>query len=244
VSSVDGGGESPGQQRREFVRTFVEHSWTRPGTERPSARPHVVLTVATLAAVVALGAGVALQLIRPVALANASSPSHAASSAAGYAAVAGWDCPGTGTSGFEARGRQASWYTVAEGGWAQDGCHGTFEVMPISANAGTNDQAQSAVWWFVPHGATRCVVMVYVPRQSSATYRPAPSAQFYVMAGRSGQRFAQFVVDQSAKAGSWVEVGTYPSTINGIAFLMVSQGPASSPDTMLAITQVKVACTG
>lgn len=242
--TVDGGTEPPGQRRREFVRTFVEHSWTRPGAERPAARPHIVLAVATLAAVVALGAGVVLQLIRPVALPKASSaPAAQSPTTAGYSAVAGWDCLATSTSGFEATGRRASWQTVADGGWGQDGCHGTYEVMP-SGGTSTDVLDQSAVWWFVPNEGTYCQVMVYVPKQSTATYRAAPSAQFSVLAGRSGQRFAQFVVDQSAKPGSWVKVGSYPNTSNGIAVLLASQGQTPSPGAMLAISQVEVSCTG
>ncbi|MEU0156222.1 hypothetical protein [Micromonospora fulviviridis] len=245
MSNVDPGTEPPARQRWDFVGAFVEHSWTRPGTERSAARPHVLLITATLAAVLALGAGIILQLIRPIKLtASPSAPPSSASATVGFSAVAGWDCPATATSGFEATGRQASWRTVATGGWAQDGCHGTFEVMPMSASTGSDRDGPSVVWWFVPQAATKCAVSVYAPKENPPSYRAARSVQFYVLAGRSGQRFAQFVVDQGAKPGSWVEVGTYPTTSNGIAVLMVSKGQPPTADTMLAITQVKVTCSG
>jgi hypothetical protein len=199
--------------------------------------------VTTVAAVLALAAGVVLQLIFPIKLTPAVASTPAAPGGSTYTGVAGWDCPATATAGFEAAGRQASWRTIATGGWAQDGCHGTFQVMPYTGSATASANDPSAVWWFVPRPATRCRMSVYVPDEQPATYRPAGSAQFYLMAGRGGQRFAQFTLDQSVKRGSWVEVGTYSVSPNGIAVLMVGQGLAASPDTMLAITQVRAACT-
>jgi hypothetical protein len=242
VPTTDRGTGPPGQHRQEFVRAFVEHSWTRPGSERPAAKPHVVLTVTTLAAVLALAAGVVLQLIHPVKLTKALATPTAP--ALGFVAVAGWDCAATATSGFEATGRAPSWNTIAVGGWAQDGCHGDFEAMPIADQASPDPQDPSAVWWFAPRAVTHCSIAVFVPDRGGATYRAATAVRFDVLAGRGGQGFAQFVVDQSAHAGSWVVVGTYPTTSSGIAVLMVSQAATPSPDVMLAITQVKVACTG
>ncbi len=234
--------EPPGQHRWEFVRAFIDNSWTRPGAERAVARPHIILLVATVAAAVALGAGVVLQLVWPVELAKATTSDGAASATDGFTAVAGWDCVATATSGFEAIGRQAGWLTIAEGGWAQDGCHGTFEVMPLAGKATAEVGGQSAVWWFSPGLVGRCEVMVYVPRADPAKYRATPTAQFEVMAGRGGQAFAQFVLDQSARAGSWVTVGAYPVSRTGIAVRMLNRGEPQTPDTKLAITQVKVEC--
>jgi hypothetical protein len=235
--------ELPGQQRWEFVRAFVAHSWTRPNAERSVARPHIVLLVATLAAAVALGTGVVFQLIWPVDLTPAAADEAPKSKASGFTAVAGWDCLATATSGFDAAGRQAGWYTAAEGGWAQDGCYGTFELMPMSGKAAQDDARQNATWWFSPGTAGRCTVMVYVPTGDRARYRPAPSAHYLVLAGRTGQAFAEFVLDQNASPGSWATVGTYPVDKAGIAVRLVNRGEPPTPDTMLAITQVKVDCT-
>ena len=245
MSNVDPGTESQGQQRWDFVAAFVEHGWTRPGTERSAAKPHTLLVTATLAAVLALGAGVILQLIKPIELtASTPPPETSASPTAGFSAVAGWDCPATATSGFEATGRQPSWRTVATGGWAEDGCHGTFVVIPVSASTGSEFDGPSAVWWFAPRAVTQCAISVYVPNENPLSYRAARSVQFSVLAGRGGQRFAQFVVDQGAKPGSWAEVGTYPTAAGGIAVLMASKGQPSAADAMLAIAQVKITCSG
>lgn len=239
---TDGVNEQPGQQRWEFVRAFVEHSWARPGADRPVARPHVVLLVATLAAAVALGAGVAMQLIWPVKLDSASTRPKAASTADGFTAVAGWDCPTTATSGFDAVGRQASWYTAPDGGWAGDGCHGTYEMIPMSGQPAADNPGQFAIWWFTPIAAARCAIQVYVPARGAANHERG-SAQFYVLAGRSGASFAQFVVDQTEQLGSWVQVGNFPVTSSGIAVQMVNRGVPRSPTAMLAVSQVRVTCT-
>jgi hypothetical protein len=244
VARADGVIERPGQQRWEFARAFVEHSWARPGADRPAARPHVVLLVATLAAAVALGAGVAVQLIWPAKLDKTATRAKAAGTAGAFTAVAGWDCPTTTNSGFDAVGRQASWYTAPDGGWAGDGCHGTYEMIPMSGQATADDPGQFALWWFTPAASARCAIQVYVPPGGTDNHDRATSAQFFVLAGRSGTPFAQFVVDQRSQPGSWVPVGTYPVNSSGIAVQMVDRGVPGSPSAMLAVAQVKVACTG
>jgi len=88
------------------------------------------------------------------------------------------------------------------------------------------------------------VVAVYIPHETPSTYKPAPAARFSVSAGRGGQSFAQFTVDQSANPSSWATAGTYPVDANGIAVVLQPQGQPPAKDTMLAITQVKVTCTG
>lgn len=35
---------------------------------------------------------------------------------------------------------------------AQDGCHGTYETVPLPAASANGQSRQSAVWWFVPTG--------------------------------------------------------------------------------------------
>ncbi len=243
VARADGVAEQPGQQRWEFARAFVEHSWARPGADRPVARPHVVLLVAALAAALALGAGVAMQLIWPVKL-DTTAHVKATGTAGAFTAVAGWDCPMTRSSGFDAVGRQATWYTAPDGGWAGDGCHGTYELMPMSGQATADDPSQFALWWFAPGAARRCAIQVYVPARDVNGHDRATSAQFFVLAGRGGAPFAQFVVDQSSGPGSWVPVGTFPANSSGLAVQMVDRGVPSSPTAMLAIAQIKVICTG
>ncbi len=126
-------------QRREFVRSFVEQAWARPGTDRPVSRVQVALMVTMGVLVLAMLTGVVLQLLRPVPL-DKPAVTEPVSAAPTYAAVSGWDCETGPDRGFDVAGRTAAWYTVATGGYAEDGCHGTFEAIPLSGDADRYDQ--------------------------------------------------------------------------------------------------------
>ena len=232
--------------RQELIRALVEHSWARPAAPRPAARPHVILMVAVGAAAAAVAAGVVLQHIRPIRLPRAAAPAPPPVAAAPFTAVTGWDCgPGSGDHGFDAQGRTSDWYTVASGGWAHDGCDGTFEAIPMSGSKTTYDPGQLAVWWFTPGLAmTRCTVMVYRPAPASQQDSAATAAQFYVLAGQNGPPLAGFVLDEAADPGSWAAVGTFPVPQSGIAVELVDRGVPAAAGDRLAITQVRVTCTG
>jgi hypothetical protein len=234
----------PGARRREFVRAFVEQSWARPGSDRPVARVHIALMVTMGMVAVALVTGVVLQMLHPIKLSPAANVVPA-SAAPHYTAVSGWDC-GTGADrGFDVTGRTAAWHTVARGSWAHDGCHGTFEAIPMSGSAHDHDQNQLATWWFTPGtGMSRCDVAVYLPSVDQPTDSAATSAQFFVTAGRDGSIFASFVVDETARRGQWQPVGRYPLSQGGIAVELINQGVPASPAARLAVTQVRVTCTG
>jgi translation initiation factor IF-2 len=184
-----------------------------------------------------------MQLIWPVKL-EPTAHARTSSTADAFTAVAGWDCPTTRSSGFNAVGRQASWYTAPDGGWAGDGCHGTYELIPMSGQATADDPNQLAVWWFTPTGAARCAIQVYVPARGVDGHDRSTSAQFYVLAGRAGAPYAQFVVDQSSRPGTWVPVGTFPANSGGLAVQLVDRGVPRSPSAMLAVAQIKLTCTG
>jgi hypothetical protein len=232
-------------KRGEFVRALVEQSWARPDRPRPAARPHIVLMVAVFAAAGALATGVVLQMIHPIRMSKVSAPAPPQpGSAPAFTAVTGWDCGGGADRGFEVRGRTSDWYTVARGGWARDGCHGTFEAIPMTGDKARDDQDQVAVWWFSPGAAmTRCAVMVFRPDPDRRQDSAATAAQFYVLAGRNGSRLATFVVNQATEPGSWVGVGAFPVSENGIAVQLVNRGVPATAGAWLAITQVKVSCT-
>jgi len=232
--------------RREFARALVEQSWARPDKPRPVARPHIVLMVAVFAAAGAVVTGVLMQLIHPISLPKITAPAPPpGASAPPYTAVTGWDCGGGADRGFDVHGRTSDWYTVARGGWAGDGCHGTFEAIPMSGDKAKDDPDQFAVWWFKPGtGLNHCAVMVFRPEPLRRQDSAAIAAQYYVLAGRDGARLGGFVLDQSADPGSWAEVGTFPVSQNGIAVQLVDRGVPATVGARLAVTQVKVRCTG
>lgn len=230
-------------QRREFVNAFVDQTWARPDADRPVARVQVVVMVATMAAVAAVVVGVVQHLIhpgKPAAAAPAPVPTVAP-----YSAVSGWDC-GTGADhGFDANGRTPQWLTVSRGGWSQDGCHGTFEAIPMSGDADKDDQNQFVVWWFVPSaGMNRCEVKVYLPAPDNPLDSAATAAHFAVLAGRTGTEFAEFTIDQTKGRGAWKSAGTFPVNQGGLAVKLVDRGAPSDPRARLSVTQVRVACTG
>jgi hypothetical protein len=231
--------------RREYVQALVDHSWLRPDEPRVAARPHVALMVAVFSAAGALAAGLVLQLLWPVSLPKpAVTAPPPEPNAAPFLAVAGWDCGGSGDRGFDVRGRTGEWYTVAEGGWPGDGCHGTFQAIPMSGDATKDDTNLSAEWWFTPSEVmTRCEVQVFRPRPKRPQDSAATAAQYFVLAGRGGDRLAEFVVDQTANPGSWAGAGTFPLSPSGIAVELVNRGVPSIEGARLALTQVKVVCT-
>ena len=231
-------------QRHEFVRAFVDQAWARPGTDRPVARVHVVLMVTIGVLAGSLITGVVLQLIHPMSLNKPVVAPPQRSSAPTYTAVSGWDCLAGADHGFDVAGRTSAWYTVAHGGWARDGCHGTFEAIPLSGDAQSFDQSQSAVWWFAPAGMTRCEIAVYVPASDDPSDSAASAALYYILGGRNGSAFASFVVDQTSNRGAWKVVGTFPLNQSGVAVRLTNQGVSATPAARLAVTQVRATCTG
>jgi hypothetical protein len=241
----DANAGSTRSMRREYVRALVDQGWARPDTPRPVARPHVVLMVAVFAAAGAVGVGVLLQLIHPI---PRPKPTVVVPpppvSVAPFTAVTGWDCGPTGDRGFDVSGRTADWYTVAQGGWTEDGCHGTFEAIPMTGDQAKDDPAQFAVWWFTPTaGLTQCDLQVYRPKPERRQDAAAAAAQYYVLAGRNGPRLAGFVVDQSIDQGTWVDVGEFPVSRNGIAVQLVDRGVPTGAGARLAVGQIRVRCT-
>ncbi len=242
VTTTTGPGRT---ERREAARALAEHSWAKVDTPRPMARPHLVLLAVALVAAGALGAGVVLQLVHPVPLPKPTKPAAPpAATAAPYTAVSGWDCAGASDRGFDLQGRTTAWYTVGSGGWAQDGCHGTFEAIPMSGDSTRDDTNVSAVWWFKPGTAmNRCEVQVFVPAPQNRQDAAATAAQFRVLTGRTGAQVAGFVLNQTAQPGHWAAMGTFPASDSGIAVELVNRGVPATVASRLAVTQVRVHCT-
>ena len=229
--------------RQEHVRALVEHSWARPGAQRPAARPHIVLMIAAFAAAGAVATGLILQLIHPIHVPKPPAPPPAPG--APFTAVTGWDCYGGAANyGFDAQGRTSAWYTVPRGGWPQSGCDGTYESVPATSKA-SQGQSQVATWWFTPGSAmTQCAVMVFRPTPQQPQDSGSTAAQFFVLSGQGGTPLAGFVLDEAADPGSWARAGTFPVNQDGIAVELVDNATPASAGGRLAITQVKVRCTG
>lgn len=231
------------QERREFIRAFTEHVWAHPGVDRPSVRPQTVATVAAVVTLLALLVGVGWELISPSPIVAATVPLQTPAAHA-YAAVSGWDCAAAPDHGFDIVGRTSEWYTVASGGWTQDGCHGTFEAIPLSGAADRETSGQAALWWFVPGPAySRCDVAVYVPKAARPQDAAATLAAYVVLAGRNGGVLAEFAVNQTTSPGRWVPAGTFPSGQEGLAVRLGNRGVPATSASRLALAQVRVTCS-
>jgi hypothetical protein len=159
-----------------------------------------------------------------------------------FVAVSGWDCGIDANHGFDVSGRTGDWYTVATGGWAEDGCHGDFEAIPMSGKA-TDDPNQYAVWWFNPGpGHSRCALSVYGPKSDRQQDSAARAAQFSVLAGRGGAPMASVALDQTVDRGSWKTLGTFPVSQNGIALRLGNRGVPGASGDRLAVSQVRASC--
>ncbi|WP_432827558.1 hypothetical protein [Dactylosporangium sp. CA-092794] len=230
--------ESP---RRTFVRAFAGNAWRRPNPDRMHARPVSTVMMAVVACGLAMLVGVVWGVIRP-ARPTAAAPERRSTDPATFTALAGWDCAGTDHSGFEAVGRTPQWYTVATGGWAADGCRGTFAALPMSGRAGAEDPDQYVTWWFATGATvTRCAVAVYLPVGAKPADAAATAARYDVLAGRSGTAYAAFTVDQTARPGRWQDAGTFPVS-GGLALRLGNRGVPARPGAMIAVAQVKVDC--
>ncbi len=228
--------------RRAFARAFVDQARARPGNDRAGTHPAAVGAVAVLSVLLVLLVGVVWGVIRPRPAGSGAAAPPATGS--GLAAVAGWDCAGTERAGFQVSGRDGRWYTVPTGGWAGDGCHGTFESVPLSGDAGRDDTGVAALWWFRPDPTLgSCEILVYLPVGPRAGDAAASSASYQVLAGRSGTAYATFVVNQTDRPGRWHSAGSFPLNGEELAVRLGNRGVPGYPGAMLALAQLKVSCS-
>ncbi|WP_432974625.1 hypothetical protein [Dactylosporangium sp. CA-233914] len=237
--------------RGDFVRAFVEHAGPRPASERMVVRWPTLITVTALTAAAAVVVGIFLKLWSSESAGSAAGPGGAAppppaaaTQLSAYTAIAGWDCEGAADRGFEAHGRTPDWRTVAVGGWPQDGCHGTFETLPMTGQAGTDDPAQYGEWWFAPTSpVSRCQISVYVPSGGAPEDTAATAAHYVVLDGRGGGPSAEFAVDQHVGRGRWVVAGEYKVSSAGLAVKLTNRGVPAHAGDRIAMAQIKVDCS-
>jgi hypothetical protein len=232
-------------RRGQFVRAFVEHAAARPASERMTVRLPTLITVTALVAAGAVVVGVFWNLVKPMSPAQkAAAKGKAPASAAprpvvGFTAVTGWDCEAGADRGFEAQGRTGQWRTVGTGGWTRDGCHGTFATLPLptAAQAGS----QRSTWSFrTTAGVTSCQVSAYLPAVTGA--RLADHVKYTITTGTSGTPYANFTLDQSQAAGSWLSAGTFPVHQNQIAVRLDAKETTGAAQARIVLAQMRVTC--
>ncbi|GAA0587430.1 hypothetical protein GCM10010172_85690 [Paractinoplanes ferrugineus] len=210
-----------------------------------TVRLPTLITVTALVAVGAVVVGVFWNLVKPMSPAQkAAFKGRAPATSApppvvGFNAVTGWDCEAGADRGFEARGRTGQWRTIGAGGWKQDGCHGTFETLPLPAAA--QPGSQTSTWSFrTGKGITSCQVGVYVPAVPET--RLADHVKYTITTGTSGTPYANFVLDQSRTAGTWASAGTFPVHQNQIAVRLDAKDAAGPGEARIVLAQVRVNC--
>lgn len=228
------------RRQAEFVAAFVEHPGPVPASERTSVSLSTLITVTAVVTGLTIVAGVFWSLIKPAP--SSASASAGSSAGAPFTAVAGWGCTATTDHGFDAAGRGTAWRTVAAGGWASDGCRGQFETLPMTGRAGTDNPKQYVQWWFSPTSGRQCQVEIYVPKSSAPADTGAQAAHYAVRAGRAGATYAEFVIDQSANAGRWVNAGAFPLHDSELVVRLTDRGVPPKAGYRLAVSALRVTC--
>lgn len=232
-------------ERRDFVAAYARNMWLDPRSERPSVKLTTAMMLCAGSTFLALATGVVVHFLSPepeAAAATAPSPRATAT----WTRVAGWDCRASATSGFTASGRNDLWYPVAEGGWADDGCMGTFVALPIASHAAarSNDGSSAMTWWFRPGKQfDSCELAVWEPRATRPRDAADAAATYTVHQARNGPTMSVSTVDQRERAGSWVGLGRFPSSDGGVSVQLSNAGITTVPDGMLGAAQVRARCS-
>lgn len=126
--------------------------------------------------------------------------------AAASTKVVGVGCPSDhgDTVTFDNAPTGPGWMT-AGGGWTGDGCDGS-TLWTMDPN-GNQPVPSTLTWRFSPTGAARCTLAVFVP-----TLNALGVSDYSVSVGPPGasQVVATVPVRQSAEAGQWLTLGTFP----------------------------------
>jgi hypothetical protein len=228
------------RRRSEFVAAFVEHAGPVPASEGRTVVLPTLITVTAVVLLLTVVAGVFWGLMKG----NSTTAARTTAPAPSYSAFAGWGCTGATDHGFEAHGRTSQWRTVAQGGWSGNGCNSTFETIPMSGKAGTDNHREYAQWWFVPNTGSQCRVQVYVPKSTSPSDTAATAVHFAVLAGRTGKSYADFTVDQAHNTGRWADGGSFPLHGSELAIRLTDRGVPQHKNDRIAISAMRVTCGG
>jgi translation initiation factor IF-2 len=124
--------------------------------------------------------------------------------------IAGPGCPNPAAGGYDAvgSGADSGWGSNGTGGWSGGGCDGSMQSMPMTGDA-TNG-GNHALWVFGSGtaGFASCVVSVYVPWDGKATDTGGTAAEYQITEGSTDTVVTAYTVNQNAKHGQWVTLGT------------------------------------
>jgi hypothetical protein len=146
-------------------------------------------------------------------------------------------CPSDGgTFTFNNAPRGPGWMS-AGGGWTGNGCDGS-TLWTMDPN-GKQPVPSSLTWSFSTAGASRCTLAVFVPTQNAQGV-----SDYSVSAGPAAA--SQVVsADQSAVAGQWLTLGTFPVSGSPLQITMAPAPGAPGPGHhgAIAASAARAACT-
>jgi hypothetical protein len=249
--------QEPRWDARGMVEAFVNHV-------RSPKRGHggSLVLAAVLTLLIASGAAFAFGMFTKKHDAHKTGSAPMASSdlplrvtsADRFVALTGYGCPASSQAGFSLQGMYSNgingFVPVTAGGWARQGCHGTFEAIPMSGSATKPDPQNYARWTFRTGSITqgRCRVAVYVPDDKSIEHVGGAPAWYrvYDSADISGPLAGSFKVNELATRGTWVSAGSFPVSNGLFTVELESTGQDWHGNVVthahLAAAQLEVAC--
>ena len=154
--------------------------------------------------------------------------------------IAGVGCPsGGGTVTFNNAPKGPGW-TSAGGGWTGNGCDGS-TLWTMDPN-GKQPVPSTLTWSFSAPGASRCTLAVYVPTQNAEGV-----SDYSVSVGpaAASQVVSAMPVSQSAMAGQWLTLGSFPVSGSQLEITTAPAPGASGPGHhgAIAASAARAACT-
>ncbi|MFF9479890.1 hypothetical protein [Streptomyces sp. NPDC014733] len=171
--------------------------------------------------------------------------------AATYTATAGPGCTDKST-GYKEHGTytdgDAGW-TTHKGGWAKDGCDGSFVSVPMAGDKA--DDGNYTLWTFAtgPVKSGSCQVRAFVPGDDDVKHVGGHPTRYSVFASAAGtgKALGDFTVDQTKKRGDWAPGGTFQITGGHLSVRLHTQGTdfgSGFDGAHHAASAVAVRCTG
>ncbi|MBV2363576.1 hypothetical protein [Streptomonospora nanhaiensis] len=178
------------------------------------------------------------------------SPSPSASEpATSFTAIAGPGCPAGSAAAYGAEGAGTDGWATRSGGYADEGCDGSYDAIPVSGTTEHGD-GRFAYWTFRPGRADAdCDLFVFVPDDESPQWVAEQEAMYQIFPGAqpSGTAAAVFGVEQASARGGWVRVTGFTSPAEQFTVQLTNIGENSLADqgatTHVAASAVRATCT-
>jgi hypothetical protein len=172
-----------------------------------------------------------------------------------FLAVAGPGCQASPGSSYTNAGRwdsaegTESWAT-RPGGYAQEGCDGGYEAIPVSGDP-ERGNGQYAAWTFTPGEAgVVCELYVHVPDDESPLWVGPGEAKYQLFSGPAaeGSAVAVFGIDQAQIRGGWVQVTGFTSPTEEFTVQLTNAGADALADqehtsSHVAASAVRASCS-